>query len=72
MTVKTGFEIEGGVRFGVENMKEEFNSIRSRRILIVANSSIARLFVVRAPLVPESTLSIFRNYEPQRERITEC
>ena len=71
MIVKTGFEIEEWVRLSVESMKKEFYSIPSRRILVVANSSIARLFGVRAPLVPEATLSIFCNYKPGREGITE-
>ena len=72
MTVKTGFETEGGIWLGVQNMQEELNSIRSRRILVVANPSIARLFVGRAPLVPETTVSIFRYNEPGGEGITEC
>ena len=66
MLVESNFEIKSVVRFRIEKGKEDFDSIRSGRILRLTDLSVAWFFIGGAPLVPCTTLRIFSDNQPTR------
>ena len=66
MFVQSCFEIKRVVWFRIDKKEEEFDSIRSWRILRMRDSSIAHFFIGRVALGPCTLLNISSDSQPKR------